>query len=308
VKRYTLTECYELLHVDPKTFRSWLQKAGIEPAVSKADPRVKYLDFEQVQYLAREHDRVLHSVKPGPEVIPPAAYKTLVDQVEDLDRQRADLLGRLAAVHEEARHSITDLQGGLSLALEELGASLASRVTELVSIVDQQRHQYEALAQQSNVHDEAIRQVRSELAASREDLGLAREQGEAAQVRQAQVTSELRQAVDTLPKHFETVMEQRAHEVYDAIEGLKKEVAADFAAITQRIDQVEARIEGFATQIEAVRITALGSELRADAQDQAQAQLQSALAEIQAGQAQQAKPQAEKTPARRARRKVDQAQ
>src|SRR5712692_8541336 len=91
MKRYTLSECYELLQVDPKTFRGWLEKAGIMPQVSKADPRVKYLSEEQLRYLAQEHERSLERVRQGPEVIPPAAYKTLVDQVADLDRQGADL-------------------------------------------------------------------------------------------------------------------------------------------------------------------------------------------------------------------------
>jgi hypothetical protein len=30
-KTYTFSECYKLLNVDPKTFRGWLDEAGIDP-------------------------------------------------------------------------------------------------------------------------------------------------------------------------------------------------------------------------------------------------------------------------------------
>jgi hypothetical protein len=60
-KKYSLTECYELLQADPKTFRSWLKKAGIHEQVksqiSKADDRVKYLTQKQLEEIAELHDR-----------------------------------------------------------------------------------------------------------------------------------------------------------------------------------------------------------------------------------------------------------
>ncbi len=305
MKRYILTECYELLHVDPKTFRSWLQRAGIEPIVSKADPRVKYLTEDQVQYLASEHDRVLHSARPEPEVIPPTAYKLLGEQVETLERSVASLGSREAAFHSEALQARTSLEGRLSLALEDLRASLANQVTELGRIVELQRREHVLQAEHLDAQREEIRQVRSELTVSCEDLRLVRQQSEAVQAHQAQATNELRQAVEALPGRFETLIEERLHEVYDETFGLKEKVAADLAAIMQRIDQVEGGREMFVTQLETVRMTVLGSELRADAQDQALATLRSELVEIQARQVQARKQEQEKTPERRTRRKVD---
>src|SRR5437016_5423356 len=57
MKRYSLTECYKLLDVDPKTFRSWLAKEDITPEESKADGRIKYLSEDQVRHLADRHER-----------------------------------------------------------------------------------------------------------------------------------------------------------------------------------------------------------------------------------------------------------
>ncbi len=45
-KTYTFSECYQVLNVDPKTFRRWLEKAEIVPTVSRADSRVKFLTME----------------------------------------------------------------------------------------------------------------------------------------------------------------------------------------------------------------------------------------------------------------------
>jgi putative SOS response-associated peptidase YedK len=62
-RKFTLTECYELLQADPKTFRRWLKKAGIHEQVksqiSKADDRVKYLTQEQLEEIAALHERQL---------------------------------------------------------------------------------------------------------------------------------------------------------------------------------------------------------------------------------------------------------
>jgi hypothetical protein len=59
----TLTECYEVLDVDPKTFRQWIKREGIEPDGSDTDSRSKCLTMEQVQYIATVHGR---NLKPLP--------------------------------------------------------------------------------------------------------------------------------------------------------------------------------------------------------------------------------------------------
>src|SRR5713226_3543092 len=113
-RRYTLSECYQALAVDPKTFRGWLQKAGMEAQISKADPRVKYLTEEQVRALALAHERDLERnlerAKQKREVIPPNAYKTVKDQVNALERQAVELEQRQAGVYEELLGNITEAE------------------------------------------------------------------------------------------------------------------------------------------------------------------------------------------------------
>jgi chromosome segregation ATPase len=277
MKRYTLSECYEVLQVDPKTFRGWLEKAGIVPQVSKADPRVKYLSEEQLRYLAQEHERSLERVRQGPEVIPPAAYKKLVDQVADLDRQGADLSRRLVTLHEEALQAGVDLQTQHKEALERLREGFALQMEEMQRVVDQEHRQYESLVALTTAHNTQVDQVRADLAGGREELRVVREQSEVAQARQAQAMEEMRQdlsrelrhATDELRQQVEALLEQRVREGYNA---LKKEVAADVATGKERMDQLAAHLE-------AVKIASLGWQQRADVQEQALADLRAQFQE-----------------------------
>ncbi len=117
MRRYTLSECSMLFGVDPKTFRAWLARDQIEPQTSRADPRIKYLTEEQVQRLAVLHDHPLGAGQPPhPEVISPAAYKLLIEQVAELERTCSaallplpGILTELAALGERA--TLAEQQG-----------------------------------------------------------------------------------------------------------------------------------------------------------------------------------------------------
>jgi hypothetical protein len=85
-KTYTFSECYELLDVDPKTFRRWLEKADINPdnQVSKVDNRIKFLTEEQIGRLAHDHERDLQSAPTRTvESVSQAAYKLLAEQLAE---------------------------------------------------------------------------------------------------------------------------------------------------------------------------------------------------------------------------------
>jgi hypothetical protein len=56
---FPLMECCELLAIDPKTLRHWLEQAAILLSVHPLDARRKCLTWEQVQFLAVLHDRLL---------------------------------------------------------------------------------------------------------------------------------------------------------------------------------------------------------------------------------------------------------
>ncbi len=319
MKTYTLNECSQLLHVDAKTFRRWLDEAGINPdnQVSRADRRVRFLTQAQVEMLAEEHGRRLGTLTQATP-ISPGAIKLLEDRVSRAEEEMARHPHLLAEVRKlladlleqqsrEATQAVTDLEGKLRLAIEELRVTLAGQVRELEEVVELQRRAVGLQEERLGAHGEDIRQMRSELAAGREDLRIAREQSEAGRHHLVQTTNELRQAVDALPGRFETLMEQRTQKIEDAIAGLKKERAADLAAMTQRIDQAEDEREKLAMQIEAVKIMALGYQRRADAQDQAIATLRTLVEDMQARAAEAAKLPEEKAAERRTRRKLDQA-
>ncbi len=317
MKTYTLNECSQLLHVDAKTFRKWLDEAGINPddQVSRADRRVRFLTQAQVEMLAEEHGRRLGTLTQATP-ISPGAIKLLEDRVSRAEEEMArhpqvearKLLGELLEQQSrEATQAVTDLEGNLRQAIEELHVTLAGQVRELEEVVELQRRAVELQEERLGAHGEDIRQVQSELAAGREDLRIAREQSEAGRHHLAQATNELRQVVDVIPGRFETLLEQRTQKIVDAIAGLKKERAADLAAMTQRIDQAEDERGKLATQIEEVKSMALLYQRRADAQDQAISTLQTMLEDLQARVASQASPQEKKAPERRTRRKIDQA-
>lgn len=88
-KTYTFTACYQVLNVDPKTFRRWLEKAEMVPHVSKSDSRVKYLTEEQVHELAQAHDRELHTTK-SDNPVTYGAYKLLADRLSDVEQELQD--------------------------------------------------------------------------------------------------------------------------------------------------------------------------------------------------------------------------
>jgi hypothetical protein len=278
-RRYTLSECYQALAVDAKTFRGWLQKAGIEAQVSKADPRVKYLTDEQVRYLAGAHDRDLERnlerAKQKREVLPQGAYKTVNDRVDSVERQAAILEQRQVGVYEELLGTITEAEARLQKVSEGLFATVTGLTEEMRRAVDLQHQQHESLLELLNQQGGLVDQLRAEQAAQREDVRIVHGQIEAAEARQAHrvkelqqaFTQELHRATDELHRWAEKLLEQRERSVYDALEGLNKEVAADLASMQEHVDQASARMDKLATLIEAAQITALGYQKRADKQE-----------------------------------------
>ena len=110
MKRYSLTECYELLDVDPKTFRSWLAKADITAEQSRADPRVKYLTEEHVKQLADAHERTLTTTNGKQDrTIPQGNYKLLFDQISEEVKQQAQMLRLLGDALRDHRQYVEQL-------------------------------------------------------------------------------------------------------------------------------------------------------------------------------------------------------
>src|SRR5215471_166412 len=55
----SLADCCRLLAIDPKTLRQWLEQAQMAFHTDPANAKIKCLEVEQVQTLARLHGRVL---------------------------------------------------------------------------------------------------------------------------------------------------------------------------------------------------------------------------------------------------------
>ena len=80
------SECYRVLETNPKTFKRWLEEAGIdaEKQVNIADPRQKYLTLEQVQLLALRHGRTVAVGDEEEKIVAPVTLETLAEQLASM--------------------------------------------------------------------------------------------------------------------------------------------------------------------------------------------------------------------------------
>jgi hypothetical protein len=134
-RTFTFTECYDLLQVDPKTFRNWLKKAGIDPEKqkSKLDERVRYLDEFQVKKLALDHGRdpeLKRAVAPEGsnqqgtgQGVSISTHKLLDERVRDLEAKQLDpaaVTGNMTEI--ESR--LADLEHKYATTLQQLTDAL----------------------------------------------------------------------------------------------------------------------------------------------------------------------------------------
>jgi outer membrane murein-binding lipoprotein Lpp len=127
-KTYPFGVCYALLRVDPKTFRRWLEKAGIDPEqqVSKADSRIRYLTQEQLDQLAHDHERDLsHTPEQHDEGSLSGKISLMSERLDTLENATSDI--------EELRSQVGELRTQINAiadqvrALQELQDAQAKR-------------------------------------------------------------------------------------------------------------------------------------------------------------------------------------
>lgn len=171
-RRYTLTECYALFQVDPKTFRRWLEKAEIVPQASRADDRVKYLTHEQVQKLAALHDKQLPDTLPHQEAtLPTGTYKLMLDQLEELHQTQAQLHEQMQAMWQtstelsEQVHLYRSEQETQRVSFDTLRVLTEHHLKEMQQINEAQHKQLEALTELLNDHRRLLREHKEELTA-----------------------------------------------------------------------------------------------------------------------------------------------
>lgn len=146
MRTYTFNECYELLNVDPKTFRGWLKEADIDPnhQVSRADRRIRFLTEEQINQLAVDHGRLLRAPSSeASEVVSLGTFKLLMDRVQRTEEEIARQEQRLSEATEHIEDLVTKFEEGL----QEYRSSLDKRITELVLGYTKEFHQLESQLQ-----------------------------------------------------------------------------------------------------------------------------------------------------------------
>jgi tetrahydromethanopterin S-methyltransferase subunit G len=303
MKRYTLTECYDMLNVDPKTFRSWLQRDSIQTTPSKADPRVKYLTEEQVLFLAKEHERTLAPSAEPAEIIPPNAYKLLVDQADTVERQVTNLVAEQLSVREalaeqETRVSqdITTLNGTLDERITELRSLVDAKyrqheeaiatlvtqaqqqMTELREALDRQHQQHESLATLTSENQSQVEQLR--------DLMVQNDQQVRQRIQEVSTTfteryQEIAEALHRQRTEMEQMIGEQLRNVTTDLQQVERDVAVDAAATHERLQAIEQKHDILMTHVEAAKSIGLGAQQRADRQDVLIATLQQQLLELQ---------------------------
>ena len=130
-----LTDCCDLLAVDPKTLRQWIKHAAMALQAHPTDARVKYLTLPQVQQLASTHGRTLqpHPLSPlgSGELLPicgePQVLKAPACSSEaDVQRQLASLQTQVVLLQQQLAHLTSVLLLGPPTSVDQVRASLAA--------------------------------------------------------------------------------------------------------------------------------------------------------------------------------------
>jgi hypothetical protein len=146
MRTYTFNECYELLHVDPKTFRGWLKEAGIDPdhQVSRADRRIRFLTQAQLDKLAEEHGRRLSGpASHDDEVIHAGAFKLLLDRMQRAEEE----IARHPRQIEESQQYVEDLVTKIQEEFKESRVTLDGRIADLTLTSTHQLNELKAQLQ-----------------------------------------------------------------------------------------------------------------------------------------------------------------
>jgi chromosome segregation ATPase len=185
---------------------------------------------------------------------------------------------RLRELSEDLSHRLSTHRDELQRALEKAG----QQHEVLSAVVRDQGQQIERscdeLADQARQHQQDLEQLRTDLVGqlhtAQATLQQAQQELERRLIEQAkqvdQVHRDLKEqqeALVTLRRDMTTLVEQQVCEVLTALEQVERDQAQDAAQFHERLEKVEQRIEQVAMQTEAVQITALGYQKRADGQE-----------------------------------------
>ncbi len=226
----------------------------------------------------------------------PSIPRQQVQIMQDHERltRQIELALEASKQHEATTHAaLLEVTAGLRELSEDLSHRLSTHRDELQRALDQVEQQHKTLAavigdqahqlernrdelvDQARQHQQDLEHLRAELLGqlhtAQATLQQAQQELEHRLIEQTnQVRRDLKEqqeALVTLRRDLTTRVEQQMHEVWIALEQVKHDQAQDGARFQERLEKVEQWIEQVATQTEAVQITALGYQQRADGQE-----------------------------------------
>lgn len=217
-------------------------------------------------------------------------YKLLLEQVDAAERRIADLLEQQRQIHEALTHQQTQYEHDLAA----LRDTFISQIAQMHELIELQRSQHESLVALLSDNQHQLDRLRDDLTAT-----IAHQEGqthprfqaiETALTEHRQAVEQVRHLLSTQTEHqadalreqrkeIEALLAQPSRDVGDALQGVKQEVAADHAAFNQRFEQIEAKREQLATNVEALKSMTLGWQQRADTQEQQLTALRTQLQE-----------------------------
>ncbi len=130
-KTYTLTEVADILEVDPKSLRRWIEieKWNLDAQTTPYDKRVKFLTADQVEKLAKAHERAWPP-KPRAAVTQaqaeqglPGAVKLLEGRVSGLEASQLDP-SAIKAHMADQENRLAELERKYSTTLQQLTDAL----------------------------------------------------------------------------------------------------------------------------------------------------------------------------------------
>jgi chromosome segregation ATPase len=213
-------------------------------------------------------------------------YKLLLEQVDAAERSIADVREQQRQVHEALAHQQTQYEQDIAT----LRKTFTSQITQMREIVDLQHSRHESLVALLNDSQHQLDRLRDDLTAT-----LAHQQGqthhrfqelETTLTEHGQAVEQMRDLLSTQTerqadtyreqrKEIEVLLARHSRDVGDALQGVKQEVVA----FNQRFEKTEVNLEQLATNVEALKSTALAWQQKADTQEQQIAALRTQLQE-----------------------------
>jgi chromosome segregation ATPase len=258
------------------TLRQWCEKAEIdlERQRSLADPRAKWLSEEQLLLLAAAHGRALDQPPTEPELIPPAAYKLMMEQVAQALQQYEVFSGGQAILKNGLAHLVAQSEAvarQLS-ALKEADQELVQHSQELLSRWETTRAALEVVGQTQKAEKQDVAQRFEEVlhtiqfqetrlgeieAANRQQADLLAalhrlQQEMQAQAQQAEqrLQASFQEALAAFSQQSQADQEQRLAALLVQIQPLIEAATATAQAAQVRAEQAGQRAEELAVQLQ----------------------------------------------------------